>query len=572
MKMKQYTSLKKTLAWGILLGMPLPLVGCNRVTPSKTADGGPRDEIQTDSSEASKPILANEDSDDGSLASQSMTSPGDSQPTLPEYVPPRDEAIQIDSSPQLDFAGSGGQPGAVLLSDSAPEIESRLFATILPSKSTQPTELIEHIGDVDRALQELVLFGSQELIDQEIYVEGGRRLGKMKLFAAEKIIASESATDQQLKIGRVAKLVALSHLGGLQDAQSAQQLNEFARELSQSDDPDLEHQGRVVLLGFEVQSLQNGLTQEPANLVVACEQLLKTPEYRNFPELMAVQNAASVLHQMDFQEATFATLDVIAEAYQASSDKNLRDRAWAFAIGSRPVAQQFYSTMRALDQGDGTAADVAAAAEQLIQEHPLDSTAEQLAFTVGNIEAAGYIDASQRLAEIVATSLDKETMADSQRKGIQELLAAHTQRMDLIGKPFTPQDALTFAGDSFDVSTLKGKVVLVEFWASENIPSREELTKLANEYSQLEPLGFEVVALSLDENLAAAQQFLDNANLPWINLRSADQSRLGAASAYAQQFGVNQVPFAFLVDPSGKIAKLHVRAANLREAVEQLLK
>lgn len=572
MNMQQHSSQKQFVATGILLGMMLPLAACNRVTPAKTETGGPRDEIETGLAENSKPILAGDDSVGVLPVNPAISSPGDSTAALGDYVPPQDEAIQVDSSRQLDFTPGPGQSGPVLLSDSAPEIESRKFATILPSESNQPSELIEHIGEVDRALQELVVFGSQDLIDQEIYVEGGLRLGKMKLLAAEKIIASEAATDQQLKIGKVTKLVALSHLGGLQDVQSAQQLNQFARELSQSEDPDLEHQGRVVLLGFEVQSLQNGLTQEPANLVVACEQLLKTPEYRNFPELMAVQNAASVLHQMDFQEATFATLDVIAEAYQASPDKNLRDRAWAFAIGSRPVAQQFYATMRALDQGEATAGEIAAAAEQLFEQHPLDSTAEQLAFTVGNIESAGYIDASRRIAEIVESALDKEDMADSQRKGIQELLAAHTKRMELSGKMFAPQDAVTFTGDSFDASTLAGKVVLVEFWSSDNIPSREELKRIANQYSELKSLGLEVVGLSLDDNVADAEQFLSSANLPWINLRSADLSRIGTASAYALQHGVKQVPFAFLVDSSGKIVKLHVHAANLRQEVEQLLK
>ncbi len=548
----------------LIAGLVLQAIGCNKVAPT-----GPANELADGSSTSASPSDSQ-----SSTAPIPSSRPIDSMPApspVKEFTPPIQTEVSPPTEGELVQPMVVDQGAATSAQSNAPELESQSFATILPSDSQVPGELIEHIREVDNALEDLVIFGRRNLIDEDIFLEGGRRLGQMKLLASERIIASDQSTEEERKVGKVAKLVALSHLGGLQDVAAARELNEFARELSQSNDPDLEHQGRVVLLGFEVQSLQNHLTTEPTNLVVACEQLLKLPEHRNFPELMAVQNAASVMHQMGFSDATFATLDLIAEAYQDSGDKNLRDRSWAFAIGSRPVAQRFFDAMKALDSGEGDAETIAATAATLMQEHPLSTTVEQLALTIGNIESAGHIDASQRIAEIVGDALASNSLPDFQRRGIRELIDAHRTRTALVGQKFSPPDALTFAGDGFNPGQLKGKVVLVEFWSSDNMAARQELSDIANAYANLEPQGFEVVAMNLDSDLVAAQQFLSETSFPWINVRPADATRTGPDAAYAKAFGANQIPFSFLVDRDGTIAKLHVRSGDLADEVERML-
>ncbi|GAB5404246.1 MAG: hypothetical protein Aurels2KO_24770 [Aureliella sp.] len=555
----------------LVLALSLLTTGCNKVAPTGTAD----DPLATSDASPASADSSTTDSPSDTVpipSSNSLTASPLTDDRINEFTPPPGVEVQPPTDGEL-VQPIVVTPGAEAQNQSnAPEIENQSFATILPSTSQVPSELIEHIGEVDNALEDLVIFGQRDLIEEDIFLEGGRRLGQMKLVAAEKIIASSDSTAAQRKVGKVAKLVALSHLGGLQDVAAARQLNDFARELSQSDDPDLEHQGRVVLLGFEVQSLQNNLTTEPANLVVACEQLLKSPDHRKFPELMAVQNAASVMHQMGFSDATFATLDLIAGAYQDSPDKNLRDRSWAFAIGSRPVAQEFFQAMKSLDAGDAEAETVAAAAQELMRAHPLDTTAEQLALTVGNIESAGHIEASQRIAAIVAGALEPGSMADFQLRGINELLEAHKTRTALIGQRFSPPDALTFEGNRLDTSQLVGKVVLVEFWSSENIVARQEMIDIASVYHTLADQGFEVIAMNLDSNMTSAEQFLAEADFPWVNVRPADSTRIGPDAAYAKAFGANQIPFSFLVDKDGTIAKLHVRGRDLVAEVENLLR
>lgn len=544
------------------------LAGCNRLEPTKNQTAG------------TTPIA-------GAIPDHPSTAgEGDQIPTptegssSPDSIPDADSAgpLVIPKDPSQDMqitylppSGSSATDAMPLGDENAQELSQRSFATLVPNPTNQPDELLEHLGEIDAALRELVVVGSRSLIDEETFIEGGMRLGKMKLAAAKRLANLETATQQQRKSGQVATLVALSHLSGLQDVESAQELNRFADELSKMSDPDLAHQGRVVLLGFEVQALQNGQKSDPSDLLAGCGLLLDDPNRRNFPEFIAVQNAADVLSRMGFDTEAQQAINLLATAYEQSPDNNLRGQAWLFAIGNSSTAQAYFQALDAQLRGSGSSADFLATARGLLAEFPQGATVEKLASALGELDSRKADAASQQLAEIIREAVDGAHLTELQASGISQLLRAHDARQAIVGQPLDLGALVTFEGKPFSLSETKGKVVLVEFWASWCMYCIGEIPYLRKNYDLYHGQGLEIIGVNMDTELDKGKQFVEQQAFPWANVHPSDLAALGFEAEFAQRLGISQIPFSILVDRDGNVAEIHVRGDDMGPAVQRLL-
>ena len=122
-------------------------------------------------------------------------------------------------------------------------------------------------------------------------------------------------------------------------------------------------------------------------------------------------------------------------------------------------------------------------------------------------------------------------------------------------------------GAKVDLAKLRGKVVLVDFWATWCGPSMEELPKLTAAYAKFHKQGFEIVGISLDEDEAALKRVLKSKKIVWPQCFDGR----GWENEIAHRYGVTALPTTWLVNREGLLVEVNP-PADLAEKIERLLK
>jgi thiol-disulfide isomerase/thioredoxin len=139
----------------------------------------------------------------------------------------------------------------------------------------------------------------------------------------------------------------------------------------------------------------------------------------------------------------------------------------------------------------------------------------------------------------------------------------------LIGNPIELKGT-TVDGDEFDWAQYRGKVVLVDFWATWCGPCIAELPNVKETYEKHHEHGFDVVGISLDDDADELKAFIEKREIPWTNLFGTEEAR-GWEHPMARRYGIDAIPATILVDREGKVVTLSARGEELGELVEKLL-
>ena len=126
-------------------------------------------------------------------------------------------------------------------------------------------------------------------------------------------------------------------------------------------------------------------------------------------------------------------------------------------------------------------------------------------------------------------------------------------------------------GTKIDWNSYRGKVVLVDFWATWCGPCRGELPNVLDCYKKYHDKGFDVVGVSLDNKREALEKFLQEQEIPWPSLYSDDPDATGWNAPMAVYYGINSIPTTILVDQKGNVVSMEARGEKLGELLEKLL-
>ena len=131
---------------------------------------------------------------------------------------------------------------------------------------------------------------------------------------------------------------------------------------------------------------------------------------------------------------------------------------------------------------------------------------------------------------------------------------------------FTATDAIT--GHKFSLSDLRGKVVLVDFWATWCGPCVQELPNVSRAYSQYHKQGFEIVSISLDSDRRRFESFVRSKRMNWHHVMDGG----GWKTRLAGKYGINSIPRMYVLDPAGVCIAENVRGGDLDSAIKRGLK
>ena len=123
-------------------------------------------------------------------------------------------------------------------------------------------------------------------------------------------------------------------------------------------------------------------------------------------------------------------------------------------------------------------------------------------------------------------------------------------------------------GNPISLSSLKGKVVLIDFWASWCGPCRKENPNLVKLYQKYKSKGFTILSVSLDDDEAAWKNAIETDGLIWPNHVS---DLKGWESPMTQVYGFNSIPHTVIINKEGKINGIGLRGDKLEKKIKTIL-
>jgi peroxiredoxin len=186
-----------------------------------------------------------------------------------------------------------------------------------------------------------------------------------------------------------------------------------------------------------------------------------------------------------------------------------------------------------------------------------------------NLVARTKLITDKKVAKAAIDEVVKDFAGHEQAQQAGKLFAQLVSKLELPGVgdvmaiSFTATD-----GRKVDVAEMKGKVVLVDFWATWCGPCVAELPNVKKAFDAHHAAGFEVVGVSLDEDKDAMEAFVKKEKMEWPQAFDGK----GWKNELAEKFGIKSIPATFLIGKDGKVAATDLRGEALSAKVAELLK
>ena len=211
--------------------------------------------------------------------------------------------------------------------------------------------------------------------------------------------------------------------------------------------------------------------------------------------------------------------------FASGTDEQQKDSSY-----KKAVADRYYKRLR----------NRAEKQLQFAKDHP-----DSFFAVVGLLEVSNKNNV--RLIEPVYRALSTRLQATNEGQDIEKIIEAAA--ITAVGKQaplFTQKDT---SGNPVSLADLKGKVLLIDFWASWCEPCRAASPNLKTQYALYKSKGLEIISVSIDNKRNSWLNAIKEDNLPWLQVSDLK----GQENDVARLYGIKGVPSFFLIDRDGKI-------------------
>ncbi len=475
----------------------------------------------------------------------------------------------VDPSTSGTFTGPGttpANPGGSTPPPSQSVADLESFA--VPNES--PEKLLEFIDSIYRSLSETPRPQSPEE-ERTILVKVQRLLVTIEE-AADKGIAQnpQGKVRKRLvehKLGSLSQQAQLaSQLGG-SAAEISQRINAFGKTLAADKDPDLARQGKVMLVSMAVGKFVNS-DEVPFEKIMAQFDELFADEGRDRATMDIAQQAALAMNQAGKVEEGKKLTQKLTEAFINHKDPKLASEALNIAHLQKMEDLGFVKKFQALVDNpspETRTAMVESAKEVLALEGAREMVLARVVEVIEQLEYYGEYDLLKQMSDLTIAAYQNHPIEDL-RAVAQQQIEPHLMRVNMIGKPLDISGLVWKDGKPFDWNQYRGKVVLIDFWATWCRPCLEEFPNMKANYERFKPKGFEIVGINMDQQRSEAELFLTREQLPWQTIFAPDPTN----NPVAKKYRVESIPFLVLVDRDGTVIDLHLRGDRLTKRLEKL--
>jgi len=267
-------------------------------------------------------------------------------------------------------------------------------------------------------------------------------------------------------------------------------------------------------------------------------------QYRNDFDQLAVNEPSMKAEAANIDEETTQRLALLGDddtnkqlqAAAAGTDvpKSLDaqciliDNQWTLADGNLAKQTELANTLEKLDAA-----------------HPESGELTKLTFKLS--PKASTPELHERLVDLSLNMDNPEAKKLVVYKNIRD---AGKVTARLVGKPFVVKGK-TSDGKDFTTADWKGKVIMVDFWATWCAPCKELLPGIEKFYADNHDKGFEIVSVSNDFDLASLAKYTAENNMPWPELVDADAMKKHTWNPMTLGYGIDGIPRAFVIDKHG---------------------
>ncbi len=369
------------------------------------------------------------------------------------------------------------------------------------------------------------------------------------MFSDAPLVAQEEAVEEQ---AAEETAVASEDLFKVPEG-DANTLQAYVKKLADTSPPENETDDQK--FEFSVKAL-NALVTATDRLLAAKPNETQTMDGHNF-RIQALQ-ALLAMDQADVREK----LDKAMKAARADKNEDVVSIGWQSFIIDRT------GRWTELDPNDKQAfQDEIIAKLKAGDPQIMDASIVQFAaMRLDGIDDEFLIKLLKDAEPLLAKSEDKDMQAALAEANLDGML----RRLQLPGNEIEISGEL-LSGGEVDWKSYRGKVVLVDFWATWCGPCRQEVPNILAMYEAYHDKGFDVLGVSLDETPEAAKKYKAEMKLPWDSLFPTSEDERGWSNPLARHYGIGGIPTAILVDKDGKVVNMNARDRVLREELQRLL-